>query len=92
MNLLYCVRPTGPSENTTYPSAATIQTTPAAPKCPDGWIEQNERCYSLSINDSLSWPEARLACQQTPGGDLLVYNSTEEKRSVYIPFDSIICF
>ncbi|XP_033641656.1 adhesion G protein-coupled receptor L1-like [Asterias rubens] len=73
---------TGPSENTTYPSAATIQTTPAAPKCPDGWIEQNERCYSLSINDSLSWPEARLACQQTPGGDLLVYNSTEEKSYI----------
>ncbi|XP_071807003.1 uncharacterized protein [Asterias amurensis] len=73
---------TGPSENTTYPSAATIQTTPAAPKCPDGWIEENERCYSLSIDETLSWPEARLACQQTPGGDLLVYNSTEEKSYI----------
>ena len=41
-------------------------------ECPLSWIKRDHMCYIVRY-DALSWPAAKLECQQV-GGDLVVMN------------------
>ncbi|XP_006822771.2 uncharacterized protein LOC102806256 [Saccoglossus kowalevskii] len=63
------------------PMVYTDMSTESLVSCQDGWAQRSLNCYQVNEN-TLSWSDARSACREITGADLVSFDSLEERNIV----------